>query len=208
MLRRDIVIGGLLAVELVGMAGFSLWRKQRATATTVEKPVVLSVPASLVIGAKPEFLGKAHSPYTLIEFGDYQCPPCARIYPQTHTLVTRYDGKLKFVFRHYPLDMHTYALPAALAAEKARQKGKFWQMHDSLYKLQGKVDPATILAVTQQLNIDTKAGSDAIARATVERDRADGDKAGVEGTPTFILCCPDGKVVKLADLSQVAQFIK
>lgn len=159
---------------------------------------------------KPEYFGKAQSPYTLVEFGDYQCPPCAHAYPETHNIVLRHDGKLKFLFRHYPLNIHPYAVPAANAAEDARQQGKFWQMHKALYKLSGNVDADTISEAARTVGVKTAVSrpGDAVMKAAVQQDRNDGDKVNVQGTPTFILCCPDGKVIKLAALSQAEQFIK
>lgn len=210
MLRRDAFIGSLIVVNLVVMAS-SIIIKYHYIVAAKPSVSILSVPVFLIIGAKPEYLGKPQSPYTLVEYGDYQCPPCARIYPEVVDTLSRYKGRMKLEFRHYPLQMHPYALVAAVAAENARQQGKFWQMHDALYKLQGEIDVNKIADTAKALGVRTtwpKGSPTTTAEKSVQRDRSDGDKAGVEGTPTFILCCPDGKVVKLAQLSQVEEFVK
>ncbi|MBA3711675.1 MAG: DsbA family protein [Pyrinomonadaceae bacterium] len=73
----------------------------------------------------------------LEEFGDFQCPPCAVIDPVLKKIKADYGNRLQFTFRHYPLmQMHKHALASSRAAEAARVQGRFWEMHDRLYKEQ------------------------------------------------------------------------
>lgn len=108
-----------------------------------------------------------------------------------------YDGKVTFVFRNYPLEsIHKNALAAAKYAEASAKQGKFWQMHDKLYETQKEWselgDPTTKFAeYATALGMDpAKLKSDAneaSIAALIKRDQADGDTAGVTGTPTFFV---------------------
>jgi protein-disulfide isomerase len=66
---------------------------------------------------------------TLEEFGDFECPPCAKMSEALHQMEKDYHGKLRIIFRHFPLAMHPHAREAAIAAEAAHAQGKFWQRH-------------------------------------------------------------------------------
>ncbi len=105
-------------------------------------PLELHVSAASVIGPHPDFRGDQNAPYTLVEFADYQCPPCKAADAQVGSVLNRYKGKVRLTFRNYPLPFHEYALPAALAAETARRQGKFWPMHDALYASQNELSAA------------------------------------------------------------------
>ena len=80
--------------------------------------------------------GNANAPVTLEEFGDFQCPPCGSISGFLDELVKEYDPHLRIVFRNFPLSMHEHARDAAVAAEAAGLQGRFWDMHDVLYREQ------------------------------------------------------------------------
>jgi len=83
--------------------------------------------------------GDEKAPITLVEYGDYQCPTCGHYHPIIQELLSRYSGKLKLEYHHFPLiQIHPNAMPAAIAAEAAADQGKFWEMHDQLYFNQNK----------------------------------------------------------------------
>src|SRR5216117_2425428 len=90
----------------------------------------LAVPVSAVDHA----LGASHAPVTVVEFGDFECPNCKQAAPAVKLLLERFEERVRFVYRHFPLmDVHPHALLAAQAAEAAGAQGKFWQMHDMLF---------------------------------------------------------------------------
>lgn len=216
MPKRDKIIVVFVVLNVLFLLSLKMgWLRRSNEAanaqTQAEQPHILLISSQVVLGPHPNFRGQLTSPFALVEFGDYQCPPCARAHTETQKVLRQHVGKLKFAFRHYPLDgMHPYALPAALAAEDAQQQGKFWQMHDALYDCKGEINSDAIHAAARAVGIKTILLPSVIKTntAAITRDRNDGDKAGVEGTPTFILCCPDGKVIRLATLSQVEQYVK
>src|SRR5205814_4081468 len=80
--------------------------------------------------------GRSDAPVTIIEFGDFQCPPCANLSEPINQLERDYRSRLRIVFRHFPLPNHQHAREAALASEAASLQGRFWEMHDLLYREQ------------------------------------------------------------------------
>ncbi|NTW62195.1 thioredoxin domain-containing protein [Candidatus Saccharibacteria bacterium] len=148
--------------------------------------------------------GKADSKVTLIEYGDFQCPPCAQTYPYVKEISEKYQEQLRFVFRNFPIPTnHPNAKAAAGTAEAAGLQGKYWEMHDLIYENQSNWSDLSIserttffekLASKLGLNI-AKFRADIITSAIdtkINFDYAVGKKAGVAGTPTFYL---NGKLI-------------
>jgi len=141
--------------------------------------------------------GKASAPVTLVEFGDYQCPACGYFYPMVEELLRRYPDKVKLEFHHYPLiQMHPYALPAARAVEAAADQGKFWEMHDLIYKNQptwsrSPNPEGQFLAYAADLGLDANKFMRAMKSPDIEKrileDIQRGSDAKVASTPTFIV---------------------
>ena len=138
--------------------------------------------------------GSADAPHTLIEYGDYQCPACGQAAPLVAKAVKKLGAKLQFIFRNYPLDQHEFARPAAETALFAAEHGKFWEMHDLLYKHRAEFSDALFPKLAKQLHLDSKALTEALESGKyskqIKAEIASGDKAGIPGTPTFFL---DGK---------------
>jgi len=102
-----------------------------------------------------------------------------------------YGDKVRVVFRQFPLGMHQRAQPAAEASECANEQGKFWEYHDKLFANQQKLsdDDFKTYAAELGLNVDafTACYSSGKHRAAVQKDMAEGQKAGVSGTPAFFI---------------------
>jgi protein-disulfide isomerase len=112
------------------------WLFYRAKKAVLNRPAINPVaPASSsTSGATPPHSrGRENAAVTLEEFGDYQCPPCAKIAPVIRQMEKIYGERLRVVFRQFPLAMHLRAQDAAKAAEAAGLQNRFWEMHDSLY---------------------------------------------------------------------------
>ena len=110
-----------------------LYRAKRLPFLTIAKNHV----ASGMDEAKSiHILGNPEAPVTLEEFGDFQCPPCGVITGPINQLEQDYHPRLRVIFRHFPLTIHQHAREAALASEAAGRQGRFWQMHDVLYREQ------------------------------------------------------------------------
>jgi len=83
--------------------------------------------------------GPQNAPVTFMEFGDYQCPSCGYYAPIVQEVLQRFPNQIRFEFHHYPLiELHQWAMTAAVAAEAAADQGKFWEMHDLIYRNQDK----------------------------------------------------------------------
>jgi len=140
---------------------------------------------------------KVSSPVVLEEYGDYECPPCGALHPVIKSLESEYGNQLRVVFRHYPLiKMHKHAVVAASAAEAARLQGKFWQMHDQLYRNQNAwkdLEDARPTFISYAgglgLNLDrfrSDMEGSGVAQV-IEADLRRGQAAGVTGTPTVFI---------------------
>lgn len=143
--------------------------------------------------------GKIGSKVTLIEYGDYQCPPCANIYPVVKSISEKYKDQIQFVFRNFPItSAHPNAKAAAATAESAGLQDKFWEMHNKIYETQSDWSNLSIAErgtffenLASELKLDiTKFKAD-IAESKINEkisyDTALAKKAGVEGTPSFYL---------------------
>ena len=140
--------------------------------------------------------GNPDAMVTLEEFGDFQCPPCSTFASFGEELLKEYDSRLRIVFRNFPLPLHEHARDAALAAEAAGMQGRFWEMHDVLYREQAvwsKAPNAHELfesyAGTIGLNLDqfrNDMDSEKV-KERVDSDRALGDSLGIKLTPTLFI---------------------
>ena len=138
--------------------------------------------------------GQKSAPVTIVEFSDFQCPFCARFYTDTLTQIQKDyidTGKVKIVYRDFPLSFHTNAQPAAEAAECADDQGKFWQFHDKLFENQQALSGDNYKLWAKELGLDTKKFNDCVDSnkyaSEVQKDMTDGQAAGVSGTPAFFV---------------------
>lgn len=135
--------------------------------------------------------GSPDAKVTIIQFADFQCPYCGKA-NQTMTQVLKdYDGKVKMVFRDFPLGFHASATPAAVATNCAGKQGKYWEMFDQVMPNQSALDEADLLRYAQAAKVDInkwqECRKDPAMVAEVEKDQADGAALGVTGTPAFFV---------------------
>lgn len=136
--------------------------------------------------------GAEHAPVTLVEYGDFECPNCRQAQPAVKLLLERFAPRVRFAYRHFPLeDVHPHALAAALAAECAGGQGKFWAMHDLLFEHQLHLGAADLRAYAQRLGLDmarfTAEMDDQIYLQRVREHLKSGTDSGVRGTPGFFI---------------------
>ena len=166
-----------------GIQGFQI-RIAGPTHKLLDDPVPIPTLGSPV-------MGPANAPITLVEFSDFQCPYCSKAVAQINATLKAYPNDVRLIFKQYPLETHPAASISAAASLAAHQQGKFWPMHDVMFANRPKLSRQSILAWAKDIGLDMKRftadlDSDAIKKAVL-RDQADGDKAGVEGTPTVFL---------------------
>ena len=136
--------------------------------------------------------GAEEAPYTLVEYGDYECPDCGRLYVILRDLQREIASRLRIVFRHYPLSgIHHHAQQAAEAAEAAGAQGKFREMHTLLFERQHALQTKDLIRYAEELALDVDRFRDELKNQTYsERVRADflaGVQNGVYGTPGLFL---------------------
>jgi len=166
--------------------------------------------------------GPANAPVTIVEFADFECPFCAHAFSVIETLVnTTYKGKVKVIFKAYPLNVHPWAMKAAEAAECARMQNPdaFWDFARYFYTNQGSINAKNIqdnvdkLAKTQKLDAPSlKACMDnPQTEARIKQDQTDGNSIHVSSTPTFfvngipVVGLPDGKIMDFVIGSELAK---
>ena len=142
------------------------------------------------VGPRDHALGAADARVTLVEYGDFECPFCGRAYPELKQVLRRLKGKIRFVFRHFPLSAeHPHAQHAAEVAEAAAAQGKFWEMHDLLYQRQAALADEDLVRYARELGLDAeRERRELLAHAArVREDVVSGAESGVSGTPRFFI---------------------
>lgn len=172
-----------------------LLQRRRAAATPARLQTLKGV--VLTIENDP-FKGLANAKVVMVEFSDYQCPFCARHQSQVLPQLEREyvaTGKLKYVFRDFPLEtIHKQAFQAAQAANCAGDQEQFWAMHDELFANRSTLEPfskhAQAIGLNQaQFEECLRAGK---YRLEVRNDIKEALKIGIRSTPTFLLGVPEG----------------
>jgi protein-disulfide isomerase len=136
--------------------------------------------------------GSKNAPITLVIFSDFQCPFCSRIEPTLKQVEDTYKGKVRFVWKNYPLPFHQNAMPAAEAAMAANEQGKFWEFHDKLFANQQQLDAATFEKYAGELGLNISKFKAAIEshkyQKAIQDDVAYGNSiSGPIGTPTMFV---------------------
>jgi len=151
-------------------------------------PFHLSTPVAPVDHA----IGRPDARVTVVEYGDFECPICKQAAPAVRLLLHRFGDRIRFVYRHFPLEeIHPHAFAAAEAAECVAAQGKFWPMHDLLFESQPHFKPHQLRACADRLRVDlTRYAADLDDHLYVQRIReqmAGGEASGVRSTPGFFV---------------------
>lgn len=156
-----------------------------------EIEVLLETPRSDVSTLGPA-LGPEDAPITIVEFSDYQCPYCQRAEVVLAELRSEYPERLRFVYKHFPLEsIHPRARPAAQAAACAGEQGRFWEYHELLFTAGAPMEEADLKSYAELLKLD-RGRFEACRRSgrgdvPVARDMAEAQRLGVSSTPTFFI---------------------
>jgi protein-disulfide isomerase len=157
-------------------------------ASTRERPTDLVLPVTAVDHAR----GPEHAPVVVVEYGDFECPNCKQAAPAVDMLLRDFEGRVRFVYRHYPLEqVHPHALLAAEAAEAAGAQGKFWEMHAHLFAHQNHLDGPHLRRAAAELSLDVaRYVADLDDHVYLQRVREhidSGRRSGVRATPGFFV---------------------
>ncbi|MBT3435866.1 MAG: DsbA family protein [Nitrospinaceae bacterium] len=153
-------------------------------------------PKNVVVKVEGEFFkGDVNAPVTVVEYSDFECPFCARFFRQTLPEIEKNyikTGKVKFVYKDYPLvRIHKKAFKAAEAAQCAGDQGKYWEMHDTIFKNKKAMAEKDLHAHAKMIGLDEVKFMACLngggKKAGVREDIAEAVKAGIRGTPTFLI---------------------
>jgi protein-disulfide isomerase len=154
--------------------------------------VLLEAPRAEVVAGSNPARGPADAPVTIIEFSDFQCPYCSRAAATLKRIEEAYPGKVRIVFRDFPLlQIHPFAAKAAEAAGCADEQGKFWPVHDHLFSHQDKLQVADLKQYAVDLGLEATKFNECLdsgRRATEwQGDYHAGETFGVQSTPAFFI---------------------
>lgn len=135
--------------------------------------------------------GPADAPVTIVEFSDFECPYCSRVNPSIQEVMDTYGNKVRVVFRQFPLNIHANAQKAAEASLCADEQGKFWEMHDVMFKEQRSLGTDQLKEKAARLGLDATAFNECLDSSrhaeAVAADLEAGSRLGVTGTPALFI---------------------
>lgn len=195
MTTETKVLGSVLILTVVLLLGgvFLLSRNQSPKASTLGTNIVQ------IDYSKGQKIGSSSAKVKLVEFSDLECPACLNVEPIVKKIRASYSlDQLQFIYRHFPLTQHPHSRQVATLAEAAGEQGKFWEMHDKLFETQTawtKLDNAEattfFIDLAKQLNLDENKVKKALDENTflskINDDLTEGQRLGVDSTPTFYL---------------------
>ncbi len=189
-----LLLGGMLVTALaMGGTAMSLGQRVKITKAPIQPGKFHQFP---LVPQNANIEGRVDAPITIVEFADLQCPVCRSSFPKVLDIMSHSNGKIRVVFRHFPIEQeHPLALPAAAIAEYAGTKGRFFEFVKALYakELEDIKGPEDLLKVAESVGLDT---NDAQKQVTDDKSEAfkrvsrDVQAAGVYGllaTPTFFI---------------------
>lgn len=188
------ILGILLILSIFTKGFLGCPQITGAVVKTEEQPEPQEIPRTEVSLDDDPVKGNENAPVTIVEFSEYQCPFCGKYFKETYPkIVEEYinTGKVKYVFRDFPLSFHQYAQKAAEAAECAQDQGKYWEMHDKLFQNQKNLDIDSLKKYAKDIGLDVEEFNSCLDSgkyaSEVQKDFNDGQKYGVSGTPTFFI---------------------
>lgn len=178
--------------RIVGAAGAS--RLQKALNAGVLPEPAEELPNKRIVQpalGKAPIRGTPGAPVTIIVFSDFECPFCGRFNETLEALRRQMPGQIRIAFKHFPLPFHVNAPLAHRAALAAGKQGKFWDMHDVLFRRQSGLKPEDFLRTARELSLDMARFQEDMEseglKSELESDLQQGRQSGVSGTPTFFV---------------------
>lgn len=201
---------GLILIATVILLFGGVFLLSRGLGNNSENDAVLPIDYS-----KGQKIGSDSAKVKLVEFSDFECPACAAVEPFLVKVRSSNPNEVQFIYRHFPLPQHAHARNAAYFAEAAGEQGKFWEMHDRIFQTQNdwvnlsESDTRVFfMDLAKQLGLDEGRLKDALENNTyktqVEGDLAEGQRLGVNSTPTFFL---NGRKLNLQSFNDLERLV-
>ncbi|MBM3492956.1 MAG: hypothetical protein FJX72_01340 [Armatimonadetes bacterium] len=217
--ETKLFVGILLAA--VALAAVAIYpavvaaRNEPPTVAVIRDPVKAKVTRADLFPKGAWHKGDPKAPYLIVEFADYECPLCATSVNEVKNILAQHKGKVCFVFHGIQISRegHPGALLMAQASEAAGAQGKFWEMHEALFKAQrrfrGLPQPDAVdevMKVAREIGLDMMKFSAALQSDKAVKGQARSGKIAIEAdvqvTPTFFVVTPKGETLKLASLKE------
>ncbi|MBI2596745.1 thioredoxin domain-containing protein [Candidatus Daviesbacteria bacterium] len=206
--ETKILIAVLLISTILVIGAILLLGKSDQTKKNVNEEPTLNIDYS-----RGEKIGSDSAKVKLVEFSDLQCPACKIAEPAIKQVIDKNQGKLQFIYRHFPLMQHIHSRKAANFAEYAASQGKFWEIHDKLFETQEEwdklADPTDyFVSLGSQFGLDKAKAQEAISKKLYEdkinADVAEANRLGVDATPTFYL---NGRKLQLQSFTDLESIV-
>lgn len=207
--RKDYIVLALFALATVGFATAAVIQHARAQETLRLAALGrYNATPEEVIGRNPHRRGPQQAPFTLVEFGDYQCGPCRATEPAVKSVLKQHAKDLRYVFRDLPLtSIHPLAMQAAVLANRAGADQDFWALHDLLYST--ALNASSLRRAEDSLKrAGRQSVAEGMAKDRVNESVREADALGIGGTPMFVLICPGGIVRRVEGIDLVEELIK
>lgn len=187
----------LVLVAIAAAGGLALWQSTRRS--TAGTPVDVAVLPADTAGFRGYVLGSADAPVEIVEYADYTCPHCGSFssvqFPDVRSRLVE-PGRVRWVFRDYPLQNNPHSRTAAHAAACANDQGRFWEMQDAIFQAQGQWarsgnPTGAFRDMARGLGLDVGAYNDCMKSnrhaGRIDASYQEGNRIGVHSTPTFLI---------------------
>lgn len=186
--------------------------RQAVAALPTTEPTATPIPRQVIDPGDAPAWGPANAKVTIVEFSDFECPFCGSFHRDMYQLLKdRYQDKVRFVYKDFPLQQHPNALPAALASHCADEQGKFWEYHDVLFASQFDLSEQALINYAGKVGVPDQAKfTDCLKTRkyvqTVQNSLNYGISKFVDATPTFFI---NGNILRGAprDFGQLTQYL-
>lgn len=181
----------IITVALLGGGVFFLSRGSSESSKAVQGTAIVSIDYS-----KGQKIGSDSAKVRLVEFSDFQCPACLAAEPVIRKIRSTYPDQVQLIYRHFPLPQHAHGREAASFAEAAGEQGRFWEMHNKLFDAQAEWSSLPevnlfFMDLGKQVGLDEgklkQAAAENGVKQRIEDDIAEGQRLGVNSTPTFFI---------------------
>lgn len=200
LLGSQVINGNMLSLNTDSGSEGTVAQAPTPTPTPAPEPTVNADDIPEVTD-EDNIRGDKNAPITIIEYSDFECPFCARFHPSMLQVMDEYEGKVRWVYRHFPLSFHPEAEPSANASECAAEQGKFWEFADKLFEGNDSLSSDMYKKIAVDLNLDTGKFNDCVDSGKynekVQKQAQAGGAAGVSGTPGSFIINKDGKVIPI-----------
>ena len=214
--KSSFILGLVSGIAIISVIGFIVLlannsdREENETGKTGEENTVVKEPeknppaqpaaGKVTINANDHIRGDKNALVTLVEFSDFQCPFCKRFNPTMERVMDEYKGKVRWIYRHFPLGFHKNAQKSAEASECAGEQGKFWEYLDKAFENSQAdgtgLNTDDLKKYAKELGLDINKFDSCLSSGKfagkVKSDMASGQAAGVNGTPGTVIIDKDG----------------